>query len=190
METLPFTLETDLERAIAAAPEWQAGVAWGTPRPGHAEGQVMYHIADVLANVERHATSAEERRTLRLIALVHDAFKYEVDWSQPRTGANHHAMRARHFAARYIEDAAALDVIELHDVVINAWRQAHHSGDWAHAEARLDRLLTRLGDTWPLYLRFFRSDSQTASKIREPGEWFEASLARRGYDVPPDPGPG
>ena len=52
MMELPFQLETDLERKIAADPEWQQGVLWGEPRPGHNEGQVMYHIADVLTNVD------------------------------------------------------------------------------------------------------------------------------------------
>ena len=72
MTELPFELETDVERAIAADPEWQEGVEWGTARRGHPEGAVKHHIADVLANVEREATSPDERRRLRLAALLHD----------------------------------------------------------------------------------------------------------------------
>ena len=83
---LPFTLETPLERSIAADPEWQAGVVWGVPRAGHLEGPVMYHIADVLTNIDHACPSVTERRMLRLIALLHDTFKYKVEERNPRIG--------------------------------------------------------------------------------------------------------
>src|SRR5689334_3385027 len=86
MSELPFTLETDLERRIAADPAWQKGVAWGIPRTGHLEGPIKYHIADVLANLDRQHLDKEERRALRLVALVHDTFKYQVDETRPKIG--------------------------------------------------------------------------------------------------------
>ena len=49
---LPFTIETELEARICADAAWKKGAVWGNPRPGHSEGIVMYHIAEVLANVE------------------------------------------------------------------------------------------------------------------------------------------
>ncbi len=104
---LPFTLETPLEEIISASEDWQRGAAWGTPRRGHPEGRVADHIAEVLANVERHATSPEERTDLRVVALIHDTFKYRVDPTQPKSGENHHASIARRFAERYLEDRAA-----------------------------------------------------------------------------------
>jgi hypothetical protein len=55
----------------------------------------------VLANVDREARSPEERRQLRLVALVHDTLKHAVDPHRPATGENHHGMRARRFAERY-----------------------------------------------------------------------------------------
>lgn len=182
---LPFTLETDLERRISADPAWQAGIAWGTPRPGHGEGAVMNHIAEVLANVERQASTPEERAALRLIALIHDSFKYQVVEGQPRTGENHHAMRARRFAERYLDNPAILDVIELHDAAYHCWRLGHHTGDWVRAEERAEHLLRRLGATWPLYLRFFRCDNDSPYKERAPLRWFERLLRQRGYPVPP-----
>jgi hypothetical protein len=39
-----LALETETERRITADPEWQAGVRWGKPRPGHPEGTVRAHI--------------------------------------------------------------------------------------------------------------------------------------------------
>ena len=87
---LPFELETELERRISSDPEWRRGAAWGKPRPGHPEGAVAAHIADVLRNVEREARSPEERGRLRLAALIRDTFEYAVDASRPRMGENHH----------------------------------------------------------------------------------------------------
>ncbi len=184
---LPFETETELEKDICADPEWQQGIIWGKPRTGHLEGPVMYHIADVLANVDRHATTEEERRALRLIALVHDACKYRVDLLKPKIGENHHAFIARKFAERYIHDPALLDVIELHDEAYNSWRLGALRGKWDEAEAQANRLVTRLGSSLPLYIRFFRCDNQTASKDRAPLVWFEQFLRRKGFVVPPGP---
>jgi hypothetical protein len=125
---LPFQRETILEERICADVAWQQGVLWGEPRPGHSEGQVMYHIAEVLANIDHLARTDEERRDLRLIALIHDTFKYRVDPTKPRVGNNHHATIARQFAERYIDDAAILDIIELHDEAFNAWRLGASKG--------------------------------------------------------------
>jgi hypothetical protein len=183
---LPFPLETTLEARICADPEWRAGIVWGTPRPGHSEGQVRYHIAEVLANVDRQANTPAERRTLRLVALIHDTFKYRVDPSRPRTGGNHHGALARQFAERYIDDPTVLEIIELHDEAYNSWRLGIRAGQWDKAEARATRLITRLGARWPLYLRFFRADNHTGSKDRDSLIWFEELLRERGLDVPPD----
>ncbi len=182
MLTLPFQPETELEARICADPEWQRGAAWGKPRPGHQEGAVMYHIADVLANVERQATSAEERRVLRLIALVHDTFKHQVDPDQPPTGPNHHGAIARRFAERYIADPGLLEIVELHDEAYNAWVKGHHGGDWHAAQARARRLLERLRRSRSLYLRFYRADARTGDKTPQPLAWFEQLAAGEARD--------
>ena len=184
---LPFETETELEKNICADPEWQQGIVWGIPRSGHLEGPVMYHIADVLANVDWYATTEEERRALRLIALVHDAFKYRVDLLKPKIGENHHAFIARKFAKRYIHDPALLEVIELHDEAYNSWRLGALRGKWDEAEDRANRLVARLGSSLPLYIRFFRCDNQTASKDHTPVAWFEQFLQQHGIEVPPEP---
>jgi hypothetical protein len=184
---LPFALETPLERAIAADPIWQRGISWGWPRPGHGEGKVMYHIADLLANVERYALSPDDRRDLRLITLTHDSLKYRVDPDRSRSGENHHASRARRFAERYITDEHVLTIIALHDEGIHLWNRWHYTRDAQQVELRLDVLLEQLGGDWPLFVQFFRCDNDTPSKNTEPVLWFEEMLRRRGFDVPPMP---
>jgi HD domain len=185
---LPFPIETELEARICADPEWKKGAVWGKPRPGHSEGAVMYHIAEVLANVDRLATTQEERRMLRLIALIHDTFKFRVDPSKPKIGANHHAVIARKFAERYLDDLALLEIIELHDEAYNSWRSGASKGRWREAEERASRLVARLGSSLPLYLRFYRADNATGSKEDDSLIWFEQFLRRRRMDVPPEVG--
>jgi hypothetical protein len=178
---LPFTLETELEKRIAADPEWQKGVVWGKPRSGHMEGPIMYHIADVLRNIDRQCPAEKERSDLRLIALVHDTFKYRVDESRPKIGTNHHAYLARKFAERYIHDPALLNIIELHDEAYNSWRLGAYKGKWKHAEERVEHLLERLSASLPLYLHFFYADSATESKNPAPVAWFNQFLLSKGF---------
>ena len=172
MTNLPFKLEGELEERIAADAEWQRGVEWGDPRPGHPEGAVKFHIAEVLANVERHAQSDHDRSRLRLIALIHDTFKHRVNRSRPRAGENHHGLIARRFAERYVSDPLVLEMIELHDEAYNAYSVGARRGAWAEAEARAHRLLTRLGASADLYRTFFRCDNETGDKTPDPLEWF------------------
>lgn len=176
-----FTAETALERRIMADPCWREGMAWGEPRSGHPEGKVVLHIADVLRNLDQQDLPAEQRQTLRLVALLHDAFKREVDPDRPRTGENHHAMRARRFAERYIDDPALLDLIELHDEAFNSWRVGSRRGNWQRAETRARALVRRLGASLPLYLHFFDADISTAGKTSQPLEWFKVLVEEPGH---------
>lgn len=182
-----FEPETALEAAIRAQPEWQVGASWGIVRPGHPEGRVSDHIAAVLDNVDRQATSAAEREQLRLIAILHDTFAYQVDRRAPRRPPNEHGACAVRFASRFVRDRAVLRVVELHDEAYRAWRTGAVEGDWIVASARADRLVRRLGPILELYLRFFRCDNLTGSKGPDAVRWFEGFLAARGYPVPPDP---
>jgi hypothetical protein len=175
---LPFELETELERRIVADPEWQEGAAWGEPRPGHWEGSVSAHIAEVLRNIDEDGAESAERERLRLIALVHDTFKYKVDRSRHNVGPNHHAWLARSWAERFIDDRDILDIVELHDEAYNSWSMGARNHRWDKAEGRARNLIERLGPRLPLYLKFFRADNRTDSKRREPLEWFEELAAK------------
>ncbi len=156
-------------------------MTWGKPRPGHPEGTIGAHVVEVLARVEEEAAGhpAREREQLRLIALIHDACKPDVDSERPRTGSNHHAMIARRFAEGYLDDETVLEIIETHDEAYNAWRVGQRSGRWEKAQARARALIERLGDRIDLYLAFYRADNATGNKSREPLEWFERLVGSR-----------
>ena len=176
--TLPFAPETALERRIFADREWREAMRWGQPRAGHPEGSVAAHVAEVLQNVDRLALDADDRRRLRLVALLHDAGKRRVDRTRPQTRENHHARISRRLAERHLDDAELLELIELHDDAFNAWKRGRRSGSWDRAEERARRLIERLGPALPAYLRFYRADNATGSKDPRPLAWFEQLAAR------------
>ena len=178
-ELIPgFVPETQLERTVVEDPELRRGLAWGRPRHGHPEGTVGAHVADLLRRLDEWGVDGEERALLRFVVLVHDSFKDQVrDWL-PKTGENHHAMRARRFAERFTDDERLLSVIELHDRPYAIWRRMRRKGR-LDANA-LDRMLERLPDP-ELFLRFVELDGSTEGKNPEPVIWFRDELRRRGF---------
>jgi hypothetical protein len=177
---LPFELETDIERRIADDPEWREGIEWGTARRGHPEGAVKHHIADVLANVDHEATSPEERRRLRLAALVHDSFKYRAPEGSARVGSEqHHGSHAARFLQRFVDDQELVDLVRWHDEAFAAWMGLVKRGNRRRAEVRARELAERLGSALPLFLRFFRADNATEGKSPKAVEWFERIAGRQ-----------
>ena len=160
--------ETDLEKRILDSQVFVDGALYGKARHGHPEGQVIYHIGEVLKNIDKYGTP-ETREKLRLIALIHDTFKHKVNRSQPMYGDNHHAMIARRFAEKFTVDTEILDVIELHDGAYNSWKKEQHY----QYPLRAKKLIDRLGKNIDLYLVFFRCDNETGDKTQECYIWFE-----------------
>jgi hypothetical protein len=162
--------ETDLEKAIIADPEFSEGLHYGKPRPGHPEGEVIWHVQEVLENVDKYCNE-ENRKNLRLIALIHDTFKFKVDHTKPKHGENHHAMIARRFAERFRLPSEVLDIIELHDEAYNSWQLIRRKSEY-HAIQRAKKLIERLGDNIDLYLVFYQCDNETGDKERDNNQWF------------------
>lgn len=174
-----FDPETELERRVASDPELVEGLRWGRPRAGHPEGSVGHHVADLLATIERWNERGERRQQLRFLALVHDSLKYQVSNWRPKTGANHHAARARRFAERYTDDERLLAALELHDRPYALWRRLDRTGRLQEGE--LAAMIGQLADPG-LFLRFVELDGSTSGKRPDPVRWFRAELERR--DVP------
>jgi hypothetical protein len=172
-----FEPETALECRLADDPALYAGLAWGEPRPGHPEGSVGAHVADLLRTIDADGEVGERRRELRFLALVHDAFKNRVHEWLPKTGANHHAARARHFAERFTDDERVLATVEHHDRPYALWRKMRRKGQ-LDVDAFED-MLARIPDP-ELFLRFVELDGSTEGKKPEPIRWFRAELERRG----------
>ena len=166
--------ESLIEQKIVNNPQWQEGAFWGEPRPGHPEGKVIFHIHEVLQNVDKATQNRLLRQQLRLITILHDTFKHLEEKLRPRTDwSKHHAIYALKFAKKYISDKAVLDVIELHDEAYYAWR-ADYAGHQEKAEQLLNNLRNRLGKkNMQLFYLFFKCDTQTGDKYQSPIAWFE-----------------
>ena len=135
------------------------------------------HVADLLQTIERWGETGKRREELRFLALVHDALKNKVQHWRPKTGENHHAMRARRFAERYVDDERLLATIEQHDRPYSLWRKMRRSGRMD--EHGFSEMLDRIPDL-DLFLRFVELDGSTEGKNHEPIRWLKAELAQRG----------
>jgi len=170
---LPFELETSLERRLAADPEWRIGLVWGKPRSGHPEGEVIFHILDVLNNVDHFFGSSDDRSRLRLIALIHDTFKYRTAHRRSGTPQRSHSLWARAFAKKYIDDPGILQVIEFHDEAYKAYLLMTWQRDQEAANNRAKDLRIQLGENLDLFMKFYLCDNQTRGKSTDHFEWFK-----------------
>src|SRR5262249_21131113 len=93
--------QNEVEKKTVAHPTWVEGAHFGKIRKGHPEGQIIYHILEVLDNVKKWHENDPE---LRLLALLHDTFKHLVNPNQSKYGENHHGKHARDFASQFIQD--------------------------------------------------------------------------------------
>lgn len=166
--------KNELEEKITSDLNYNDGIEWGKPRNGHPEGKVIFHVIDVLNNVEKYYFNDLDYEKLRLIALIHDSFKNKVDNSKHKVGENHHAMIARRFAEKYINDIDILDVIELHDESYNSWSMGNRKNNWSGAETRIKALIKRLNTKKRinLYNKFYKCDF-TDGKENHDYIWFQ-----------------
>jgi hypothetical protein len=165
--------ETSLEEQLLLTPEFSKGLYWGTPRYGHPEGAVIYHIVEVLENIERLMLTPIERETLRLVALVHDTFKFKEEqlrvWNDDYS--QHHGLLARQFMEQYTDNESVLKLIELHDEAYYIWKMQ----DEKRRQTLIERLFYKLGDDLQLFYTFFLCDTKTGDKTQTPISWFESS---------------
>ncbi len=166
--------ENGIEEAIISDADFIEGCSYGKKRSGHPEGQVIYHIQEVLANIDKYYHDDEDRSDLRLIAILHDTFKHKVNQNLPKSGENHHGMIARRFAEKFKILNHVLVVIQRHDDAYNAWQKGGRHGDWYQAERKANDLINGLliEDYLDLYVKFYRCDNETGDKSQECFEWF------------------
>lgn len=170
--------ETALEKLLINTPEFHYGLLWGEPRFGHPEGKVAYHIREVFDNIDLiPGISRFDRGRLRLIALLHDTFKFAEDRSRPRDWSKHHGIIARQFFEHFTDDQLMLDIIETHDDAYYAWLGTRHEQFMLeNSHKSIDYLLSRIGPNLQLYYLFFKCDTQTGDKTQAPLVWFENNV--------------
>jgi hypothetical protein len=157
--------------AVIADPRYFANLDWGEARPGHPEGTVRAHIAEIEPNLEalRARLSEEDFWKLKILIHTHDTFKGESQPGVAITDPRSHASLARAFLAAHCDDADLLAMVQYHDEPFALYRQFESKGKY-HRE-RLEALFNAIRD-WNLFLAFTLIDGCTAGKSREPLEWF------------------
>ncbi len=167
--------ETELEHLLLNDSRIRTGMMWGVPRYGHPEGEVFKHVREVLDNIDRLPPIAGDvRERLRLIAFVHDTFKYKELKTEPRDWSYHHAVLARRYMEQWTDDLTLLNIIQYHDEVYYIWRDTTIYKETERAAHRMKHLLHRIAGSNQLYYLFFKCDSETGDKNPAPVQWVEA----------------
>ena len=166
--------ENGIEEVIIGNADFIEGSFWGKVRSGHPEALILYHVKEVLENIDRFYPNDPDRSSLRVIALTHDTFKHKVDRNKPKSGANHHGMIARDFTQKYVTDSGILQVIEKHDEAYNSWSVGGRRGNWYKAEERANDLIQGLliEGILGLYIKFYKCDNRTGDKEQDNYDWF------------------
>lgn len=160
-----------LYETIAADPRYQANLDWGKARPGHPEGTVRAHIAELEQNLEVSKSRLGESDYWKLKVLIHthDTFKRDAHRGVPISHSRSHSSLARFFLAEICSDPDLRATVQLHDEPYALWRQAQERGAFSHE--RLSTLIETIQD-WNLFLAFCLIDSCTAGKDRAPLRWL------------------
>ena len=155
---------------------YQRNLDWGRARPGHPEGTVRAHIAELERNLEalQHKLAETDTWRLRVLIHTHDTFKAEAQPGAPITAANSHASLARAFLADFCNDADMLAMVQYHDEPFALWRQFASRGKVN--QERLSTLLASIRD-WNLFLAFNIVDGCTEGKDRDALRWFFRQVA-------------
>jgi hypothetical protein len=161
---------------LISDPRYLKNLDWGQPRPGHLEGTVRAHIAEIEPNLEtlRPKLSDEEYWKLKVLIHTHDSFKAEATPGVGITDPASHASLARAFLARHCHDADLLAMVQFHDEPYALYRQFEAKGQCN--AGRLDALLSAIKD-WNLFLAFNIIDGCTAGKSRKPLQWLFREVA-------------
>lgn len=160
---------------IKLDPRYLGNLEWGKPRPGHPEGTVKAHIAELEENLRRLAVSDErEHSKLLLLIHVHDSFKKDSKKGVAINDPQSHASLAQKFLSDFCRDQDLLNMVGYHDEPYALYRQEAQKGNFNRS--RLDALKSKIGD-WTLFLKFLLIDGHTPGKCVEPLLWCERNIA-------------
>jgi hypothetical protein len=162
--------------AVTADPRYLANLDWGQARPGHPEGTVRAHIAEIEPNLERlrPKLTDDDYWKLKLLIHTHDSFKAESRGGVPITDPTSHASLARAFLESHCNDTDLVAMCQYHDEPFALYRQFESKGKYNHD--RFNALLKAISD-WNLFLAFNIIDGCTAGKSRKPLLWLFGEVA-------------
>jgi hypothetical protein len=159
--------------AVLADPRYQKNIEYGEPRPGHPEGSVKAHIAELEANLtalKPRLRSEDDYWKLMFLIHVHDTFKADAALPPvPIRSPHSHASLAVAFARNFTDDADLLNMLQFHDEGYALWLELKHEGHYN--SERFQAVLNAIQD-WDLFLLFTIIDGCTAGKDKSKTLWF------------------
>jgi hypothetical protein len=175
--------ESTTEAQILADPHVRAGLAWGFPRRGHPEGPVHIHVQAILQYIDRQPWQ-EHRSDLRILALLHDSFKYK---EKVPTGlvmpsvTNHAFLAMQHYARLKPGDSRLAFVLLHHDT---PWRFYKQSQKGLFDEKLFKEIFSQVD--LPLLIRFRYAD--LCERDTRSADWFvdkvqELGLLEQGFQL-------
>ena len=165
-------------RQIINDARYLKNIEYGEPRPGHPEGKVKYHIAELEEKLEAlrpRGISEEQYWKLKFLIHVHDTFKAKAVPNSPIPDPNSHASLARKFSSEFIDDSDLLNMVQHHDVNFSLWKQFKSTG--FYDVERLSALFEDIED-WDLFLMFLILDGCTKGKDPEKILWFIGEIRK------------
>lgn len=155
---------------IRQDPIWLKAIEGGRVRPGHPEGKIKFHIADVEKYLDAHKNEVSENDywRLKIMALVHDAFKNDNNPKVPIMDPNSHASLGRQYAAKFVDDQDMEMMLQYHDYPYSLWKKANKG---IVVSEKVKELLNKINNK-KVYDLFMRADGSTPGKSQEPLEWW------------------
>ncbi len=163
---------------VISDPRYLTNIEYGQPRPGHPEGTIKAHIAELEANLDALKPRLADEQTywkLKFLIHVHDTFKADAAHGVPILDRRSHASLAKAFAAELTDDPDLLNMIQFHDENYALWQQVAQSG--SYDPQRFRTLLDTIQD-WDLFLLFLIVDGCTTGKDRRKLVWFMQEVKR------------
>jgi hypothetical protein len=163
----------DIYNKIRKDPKWLAAIENGRVRPGHPEGKIKYHIAQVEEYLDAHKgeVSEDDYWRLKIMTLVHDAFKRDGGNKVPIMDPTSHASMGRQYAAEYVNDHDMEMMLQYHDYPFTLWRKAKKGID---VSDKIKELLNKIKNK-KVYDLFMSADGSGPGKDKEPMDWWLAN---------------
>lgn len=144
-------------------------VGWGEVRPGHPEGTVALHVAELESLLELLPVTAQEKGKLLLLIHVHDTFKARAARRVPIDDPQSHASLAAAFLSEFIAAPDLVAITQNHDVPFSMYRSFIRDGKIR--SSRLARLKAEIPN-FDLFCVFIQLDGATGGKDTAATDWF------------------
>lgn len=172
-----FTDLQNMLEQIKLDHRYKEGVEYGKPRPGHAEGTVKAHIAELEENLnilrDKKWLLEGDFEKLMILIHVHDTFKYASARNVSIMAPNSHSTLAKNFLAEFTSDSDLLNICQYHDVGYSIFRKLKTKG--VFDSTRLNEAVNNIQDI-ELFLMFAIIDSCTKGKGREAIKWLVSEV--------------